>query len=1041
MKKIIFPHFLYSFIFLSAFIGFPLSASAETYVSDSNWINETWTTANSPYIVDGAIYYRYGSLSIEPGVVVKFATATSSLMVHADVSFSVNGTVNKPVYFTSIKDDTVGGDTNKDGNATLPASGDWGYVSVGGGSYNNGLNINYLKVRYGGSITFSNGISPALALYFNWYSYFPSNDYYLENIEVSNSKTGLYAYVSKKQNLYVSNSSFYDNEEYGMYTKVLYLGKVDAVNNWWGDASGPYNPTQNPSGLGNAISNNINFTPWLDANPLAPVTPTCCSNVIFLPGLKASRLYKEGTIFENQLWEPNTDADVEKLLLDSSGNSINSDIYTRNIIDQANIIPGDLLSPLRQNFYISFKNEMNTLRDDGVINDWKALPYDWRLDFDDILENGSVVGAKGDEENISYLSATSSPYIIQEIERLAKSSANGKVTIVAHSNGGLLAKKLIDKLETKGEADLIENLILVATPQLGTPKAITSLLHGYREDIPKDLGFFASREIAREFGRNMISGYNLLPSSMYMDRVKDVDEFGVVQNSTTVIEFDPSLERLADTIAFRDFWGAAVTTLDSIFNYRDYYGGKISTAQKLNEFLRGAEGRTEPASDELEYPIKLTSLFLTSADDTHGSLDIWQPPQNSSIQVIQIAGWGLDTIRGVKYVAKDKQVCVDNLSMCLTLPVLDMEPLFTSDGDRVVVTPSATSMSTSTYPTYYVNIPDHNNEIFIGFRRNREHADILEIDSVLTLIKNIVKNEPTDNIEHISNTKPERTPGDTNLRLVLRSPVSINIYDSLGNHTGITLDEASGVKYTEEQIPNSYYMEFGEGKYLGIDTSEGYRIELQGEDFGTFTFEIQEVLGDEILNTVSYTNIPVSASTTATLSLQNLDTTPELAIDIDGDGTADVTLNGGEEDIQTSIEILAGLIDNMDIHKGLKKELIKKLKKVKKKLKKVKKELKKGKAKKAIKKLDKIIKKLKKEIKKNLEVEYNEEYEEEEEEKKEHKEYQKKKNHHDNGDKKKHKDKKEKKHHEDYDDDKTKISTENAWMLISIVEDIKSLLI
>ena len=276
------------------------------------------------------------------------------------------------------------------------------------------------------------------------------------------------------------------------------------------------------------------------------------SSVAFLPGIKASRLYKEGTIFENQLWEPNTDEDVEKLFLDSSGNSINSDIYTRDVIDQANIIPSDPLSIFRQNFYISFIQDMNKLANNGIIANWKALPYDWRLDYDDILESGSVVGADGSEENISYLSATSSPYIVQEIERLARASASGKVTIVAHSNGGLLAKKLIDRLEAKGEADIIENLILVAAPQLGTPKAIVALLHGYEEDIPKNFGFFFSKEVARRFGKNMVSAYNLLPSAAYMNRVKDIDESGVTQDLTTVIEFDSSLDRLADTIAFRD---------------------------------------------------------------------------------------------------------------------------------------------------------------------------------------------------------------------------------------------------------------------------------------------------------------------------------------------------------------------------------------------------------------------------------------------------------------------------------------------------------
>ncbi|MGD9347418.1 MAG: right-handed parallel beta-helix repeat-containing protein [Candidatus Aminicenantes bacterium] len=38
---------------------------------------------------------------------------------------------------------------------------------------------------------------------------------------------------------------------------------IDAENNWWGDASGPYHPTLNPSGLGDEVSDDVDFEPWL----------------------------------------------------------------------------------------------------------------------------------------------------------------------------------------------------------------------------------------------------------------------------------------------------------------------------------------------------------------------------------------------------------------------------------------------------------------------------------------------------------------------------------------------------------------------------------------------------------------------------------------------------------------------------------------------------------------------------------------------------------------------------------------------------------
>lgn len=80
------PVILTGFIF-ATFVVFTPPAFTATNVPNSpnSIINYTWTKNNGPYIVNGNIYYRYGSLTIEPGTVIKFASATSTLMVHADV--------------------------------------------------------------------------------------------------------------------------------------------------------------------------------------------------------------------------------------------------------------------------------------------------------------------------------------------------------------------------------------------------------------------------------------------------------------------------------------------------------------------------------------------------------------------------------------------------------------------------------------------------------------------------------------------------------------------------------------------------------------------------------------------------------------------------------------------------------------------------------------------------------------------------------------------------------------------------------------------
>lgn len=46
---------------------------------------------------------------------------------------------------------------------------------------------------------------------------------------------------------------------------------ADAVGNWWGDASGPYNAASNASGTGNSIADGIPFISWLGMAPVSPV--------------------------------------------------------------------------------------------------------------------------------------------------------------------------------------------------------------------------------------------------------------------------------------------------------------------------------------------------------------------------------------------------------------------------------------------------------------------------------------------------------------------------------------------------------------------------------------------------------------------------------------------------------------------------------------------------------------------------------------------------------------------------------------------------
>ena len=58
----------------------------------------------------------------------------------------------------------------------------------------------------------------------------------------------------------VNFNNIYNNTPYGVTNEAANL--LDAINNWWGHASGPYHATTNIAGIGNAVSDNIDYVPW-----------------------------------------------------------------------------------------------------------------------------------------------------------------------------------------------------------------------------------------------------------------------------------------------------------------------------------------------------------------------------------------------------------------------------------------------------------------------------------------------------------------------------------------------------------------------------------------------------------------------------------------------------------------------------------------------------------------------------------------------------------------------------------------------------------
>jgi hypothetical protein len=66
----------------------------------------------------------------------------------------------------------------------------------------------------------------------------------------------------------LDSNLFFNNRGQTVTYAGTYHSTIDARNNWWGAATGPYHPTQNPGGQGDTLlSDSVLFIPWLTEPP------------------------------------------------------------------------------------------------------------------------------------------------------------------------------------------------------------------------------------------------------------------------------------------------------------------------------------------------------------------------------------------------------------------------------------------------------------------------------------------------------------------------------------------------------------------------------------------------------------------------------------------------------------------------------------------------------------------------------------------------------------------------------------------------------
>lgn len=485
----------------------------------------------------------------------------------------------------------------------------------------------------------------------------------------------------------------------------------------------------------------------------------CCSSVLFIPGIEGSRLYKK-QIFENQLWEPNRNLDVEKLFMDSAGRSIVSGIYTRDIIEKINILGPIPLKSIYSGFVLFLKD----LKQKKLLKDYYLFSYDWRYRPEDIITDD----------------------VILKIENLALNSINGKVSIVAHSYGGIVSKELLLKLKEKHKEYLIDKVVLVAVPETGAPSALFAHLNGEGQSILG--GILLSSATMMNFAKNLPSIYILMPSLSY---ARTIGLFLHITGSSIEDGFNISLPAKPG----------------SIINWM------LSKLNQTSETL---------SLDPTSTPLAATSNILleNQANQKQISYGLSKNILESSYKIWSIAGVGLDTLSGMKYEYNNCQ----NV-LCIGKPKLSSFPQYSLDGDGSVVLDAARNRIGNLIK---IQLADLN----MARKVNIRHANMLEsadvqsaIKQILVLGKTVMDGSflylPIDPLVYSGEMVQYHIVGDVTGGLV-KSGSNNEIYK-----TGLYKDE--NLQYILEQIPNSSAYLMGNNLTLNASVESMQNTKVQFE--------------------------------------------------------------------------------------------------------------------------------------------------------------------------------------------------------------------
>ncbi len=835
--------------------------------------NATWPKIGSAaYVLDNDISVPTGvTLTIAPGVAIKgeYGQYPDSRL-EISGRLLAQGTADQPIMFTSLRDDTAGGDSNNDGIASTPAAGDWGglYFENSSGSI-----FDYATVRYGGNYSDDfNGVfyattdnvmlhlkNSSLAIATSTIG-LANTAMYLEGASgltmsgstVATTTTAILSSSSLAST--ISNTSFINNTHFAISNTGT---QIDARHNWWSDDSGP-TIASNPAGIGNAISSNVLYDPWTVHIP--PNQPPVLSFV------GTSGYTADGV-------EPNV-----------SFKTMNAPIFKVSYSDPESAVPSYIRAVINNLYYALATTTGGVYVYEANLDSFPKGSFSYHFEASDGISSVRLPASGELSFEVKNMPVILVPGILgtELWRRNEKIWVNGQsivgdvgddfLNVLAMNFNGISGDNQItvgDIIRSEPFTDVFNGLIsqfsslgyMEDTDLFVVPydwrldiRTSSNILKDKIDSVKNQTGSSKVDIVAHSMGGLLTKQYIINNDSSSINKIVFVGtpHLGAPKATKTLLLGDSLLAVPGLSAERIKYIGQNMLSIYELLPSRNYIeqNGRYyfdEEQQILFDYDQTKQFLTDSG---------LSPILLQSADNFHSStMDDFNV---SGIDAYNINGCNIPTITTIVKRGTDEY----SVSMMA--------------GDGTVPLGSSRAIDLNNSRQFYFNDHGFLNSLFPRI----SHATMPSAGGIKNLITQIVTGAtiflPDYATQDVADCHIEG-----NL-VSVHSPVNLNIYDSNGNHVG--RGESGVIDYN---ISGVAYEEIGENKFVFLPTSGGqtYQIELDGTGSGTFSLRVSKIENSQVTETAYYSNLPVSTATEATVTLAADVSNTVLSVDQNGTGS------------------------------------------------------------------------------------------------------------------------------------------------------------